>query len=72
MPEFDREGWAVCLFWLQGGKHNETPTDKKKLVRKRIPLGDFRLPPPFRRKEGPRETTPNSIKQIEQDTNLGG
>ena len=29
MPEFDREGWAVCLFWLQGGKHNETPTDKK-------------------------------------------
>ena len=28
MPEFDREGWAVCLFWLQGGKHNETPTEK--------------------------------------------
>ena len=29
MAEFDREGWAVCLFWLQGGKHNETPTDEK-------------------------------------------
>ena len=26
MPEFDREGWTVCLFWLEGGKHNETPT----------------------------------------------
>ena len=29
MPEFDKEGWAVCLFWLQGGKHDEAPTDKK-------------------------------------------
>ena len=29
MPEFDREGRAVCQFWLQGGKHNETPTDKR-------------------------------------------
>ena len=29
MPELDREGGAVCLFWLQGSKHNETPTDKK-------------------------------------------
>ena len=28
MPESDREGWPVCLFWLQGGKHNE-PADKK-------------------------------------------
>ena len=28
MPEFDREGRAVCQFWLQGGKHNVTPTDK--------------------------------------------
>ena len=26
-PEFDREGRTVCQFWLQGGKHNETPTD---------------------------------------------
>ena len=29
MPEFDREGRAVCQFWLQGSKHSETPTDKK-------------------------------------------
>ena len=29
-PEFDREGRAVCQFWLQGGKNNETPTDKTK------------------------------------------
>ena len=29
MPEFDREGRAVRQFWLQGGKHNVTPTDKK-------------------------------------------
>ena len=28
MPESDREGRAVCQFWLQGGKHNVTPTDK--------------------------------------------
>ena len=28
MPEFDKEGRAVCQFWLQGGKHNVTPTDK--------------------------------------------
>ena len=32
IPEFDREGRAVCQFWLQGGIHNETPTDKRKLV----------------------------------------
>ena len=29
MPEIDREGRTVCQFWLQGGKHNETPTDKR-------------------------------------------
>ena len=28
MPESDRKGRAVCQFWLQGGKHNVTPTDK--------------------------------------------
>ena len=28
IPESDREGRAVCQFWLQGGKHNVTPTDK--------------------------------------------
>ena len=25
---YDREGSAVCQFWLQGGNHNKTPTDK--------------------------------------------
>ena len=29
MQEFDRKGWAVYQFRLQGCKHNETPTDKK-------------------------------------------
>ena len=29
MLEFDREGRAVCQFWIQGGKHNETFTDKR-------------------------------------------
>ena len=28
MPEFDRKGCAICLFWLQGGKHDEAPTDR--------------------------------------------
>ena len=28
MPEFDRKGMAVCLFWLQGGKHDKAPTDR--------------------------------------------
>ena len=28
MPESDRKGRAVCQFWLQGSKHNVTPTDK--------------------------------------------
>ena len=28
IPESDSEGRAVCQFWLQGGKHNVTPTDK--------------------------------------------
>ena len=26
--ESDRKGRAVCQIWLQGGIHNETPTDK--------------------------------------------
>ena len=52
MPESDREGLAVCLFWLQGDKHNETPTDKKKLVRTRVPSGDLQTPLYKVRKEG--------------------
>ena len=45
MPEFDREGRAVCQFWLQGGKHNVTPTDKN--LSDESHLGDLRTPPPF-------------------------
>ena len=29
MPEIDREGWAACMFWLQGGNNNEALTYKK-------------------------------------------
>ena len=28
IPESNREGRAVCQSWLQGDKHNVTPTDK--------------------------------------------
>ena len=37
IPELDREGRAVCHFWLQGGLRNETPTDKKKNSSEREP-----------------------------------
>ena len=49
MPESDREGRAVCQFWLQGGKHNVTPTDKNPSDESHP--GDL-LTPPFLRKEG--------------------
>ena len=44
MPEFDREGWAVCQFCLQGGKLNEAPTEKKTHPYE-SPLGDLRTLP---------------------------
>ena len=50
MPEFDREGREICQFWLQGGKHNVTPTDKNPSDKSR--LEDLRTPPPFWRKGG--------------------
>ena len=43
MPEFDREGRAVCQFWLQGGKHNVTD---KNLSDESHPW-DLPTPPPF-------------------------
>ena len=43
MPEFHREGRAVCQFWLQGGKHNVTPTDENPSDESH--LGDLRTPP---------------------------
>ena len=49
MPESDREGWPVCLFWLQGGKHNE-PADKK-----------TSRTPPFFKKEGRKEETKSKL-----------
>ena len=60
MPEFDREGRAVCQFWLQGGKHNVTPTDKN--LSAESYLGDLRTPPLLRKEgdyKGPRK---NSLK----------
>ena len=47
IPESDSKGRAVCQFWLQGGKHNVTPTDKKKkLPSGESHLGDLLTPPP--------------------------
>ena len=51
ISEFDGEGWAVCLFWLQGSKHDEAPTDKKSRLLK-PPWGTFG-PPLFSKGEGP-------------------
>ena len=70
MPEFDREGRAVCQFWLQGGKHNVTPTDKNPSDESHP--GDLLTPPPFLRKGGeykvPRK---NSLKRThKRDSNL--
>ena len=50
MPEFDREGRAVCQFWLQGGKHNVTPTDKNPSGESH--LGELRTPPLLGGREG--------------------
>ena len=55
MPEFDREGRALCQFWVQGGKHNVTPTDKN--LSDESHLGDLRTPP-FEegRRDSPKKT----------------
>ena len=44
ISESDSKGRAVCQFWLQGGKHNVTPTDK--LPTGESHLGDLLTPPP--------------------------
>ena len=54
IPESDSKGRAVCQFWLQGGKHNVTPTDKITYRRESL-WGP--LDPPFFGKEGGKETT---------------
>ena len=54
IPESDREGRTVCQIWLQGGIHNETPTDKNSFGRESPPGDLWPPPPPFkRRSEGP-------------------
>ena len=45
IPESDSKGRAVCQFWLQGGKHNVTPTDKI-TYRRESPWGPLDPPPP--------------------------
>ena len=45
IPESDSKGRAVCQFWLQGGKHNVTPTDKI-TFRRESPWGPLDPPPP--------------------------
>ena len=50
IPESNSKGRAVYQFWLQGGKHNVTPTDKI-TFRRESPWGP--LEPPFFGKEGP-------------------
>ena len=45
-PESDREGGAVCQFWLQGG--NETPTDRtESFMAMESPWGPWGHHPPF-------------------------
>ena len=43
ISESDREGRAVCQFWLPGGKHNVTPTDKN-TFRRESPWGPLDHP----------------------------
>ena len=47
IPESNSKGRAVCQFWLQGSKHNVTPTDKI-IFRRESPWGPLDpLPPLF-------------------------
>ena len=50
IPESDSKGRAVCQFWLQGSKHNVTPTDKI-TCRRESPWGILTPPPFWGRKE---------------------
>ena len=66
IPESDSKGRAVCQFWLQGGKHNVTPTDKI-TYRRGSPWGPLD-PPLFL---GRKETTKLPKKtQHKRDSNL--
>ena len=50
IPESNRKGRAVCQSWLQGGKHNVTPTDKNPSDESH-PGDLLTYPPPLGRKE---------------------
>ena len=65
IPESDSKGRAVCQFWLQGGKHNVTPTDKI-TFRRESPWG-LLDPPPFW--EGRRSLSFPKESQHKRDSN---
>ena len=46
ISESDSKGRAVCQFWLQGGKHNVTPTNKI-TYRRESPWGPLDPSPPL-------------------------
>ena len=50
IPESDSKGRAVCQFWLQGGKHNVTPTDKITFMQESL-WGPIDPPPIFGKEE---------------------
>ena len=66
IPESDREGRAVCQFWLQGGKHNVTPTDKI-IFRRESPWGPLDPPPLFLGRKKTTKFPPK--KQHKRDSN---
>ena len=64
IPESDIKGRAVCQFWLQGGKHNVTPTDKNPSDESHP--GDlliYRPPPFFGTEKTTRFPPKNSLKE---------
>ena len=69
MPESDRKRRAVCQFWLQGGRHNVTPTDKNPSDESHP--GDLLTAPPlFGREETTRFPEKNSLKRThKRDSN---
>ena len=69
MPESDGEVRVVCQFWLQGGKHNVTPTDKNPSDESH--LGHLRTPPFLRKGEDYKVPRKNSLKRThKRDSNL--
>ena len=67
IPESDSKGRAVCQFWLQGGKHNVTPTDKI-TFRRESPWGPLDPPPCFWGGRRPLSSPPKKT-QHKRDSN---